>query len=219
MAEPTSKPTLVLLHGAGHSARMWRHQSAALSGSFELLTPDLPGFAGEPGPFSLAGAVEQVAELLRDRAPAHVGGLSLGSLVAARLAVTAPELVARLVLAGPVITPAESGPRALRFYRRRLGWWLMRAVSDLPDRASLLSVVEELARTDISADLPMIKAATLVLCGKRDRACLPDARRMAVEIPRARLIVVPHTGHLIPMTAPNAFNNIVAGFLSTVDPK
>jgi len=31
--------------------------------------------------------------------------------------------------------------------------------------------------------------------------------------------VVPHTGHLIPMTAPNAFNNIVAGFLSTVDPK
>lgn len=213
------KPTLVLLHGAGQASRMWRRQLTELGQKFDVHTPDLPGFGGTPGPFSLTAAVEQVRALIEDRAPAHVCGLSLGSLVAARVAATAPELVGGLVLAGPVITPAESGPRMLRFYRGRPGWWVMRTVSDLPDRAGLLGLVGELEKADVAEDLATIAAPTLVLCGGRDRACLPDARRMATEIPAARLIVVPHVGHVIPLTAPKAFNNIVVGFLSTVDRK
>ncbi|MGW7820426.1 alpha/beta fold hydrolase [Streptomyces puniciscabiei] len=53
---------------------------------------------------------------------------------------------------------------------------------------------DALETSDVSHVLPRIAAPTLVLCGKRDRAGLPDARRAAAAIPGARLSVVPHAG-------------------------
>ncbi|MER6031008.1 alpha/beta hydrolase [Streptomyces sp. NPDC001851] len=92
--------------------------------------------------------------------------------------------------------------------------WLVRAVSDLPDRNGWIEVLDALQSSDLSRVLPQITAPTLVLCGERDRAGLPDARRTAAAVPRAHLSVVPHTGHLLPVTAPHAFNAIARGFLT-----
>ncbi|MER6300514.1 alpha/beta fold hydrolase [Kitasatospora sp. NPDC001539] len=207
-------PTLVLVHGAGHGARMWRRQLEALSDSFHVVALDLPGFGGVPGPFSLAAAVDSVAEVAQQLRPAHLCGHSLGAIVAARVAAENPEIVARLVLVGgPEIAPGETSSRRLRRERHRPGW-LVRAISDLPDRAGWFDVLEALEASDLSRVLPQIAAPTLVLCGQRDRASLPDARRAAAAIPGAHLSVVPHGGHLLPMTMPHAFNAIARGFLS-----
>ncbi|WP_377272790.1 alpha/beta fold hydrolase [Peterkaempfera sp. SMS 1(5)a] len=208
-----SRPTLILVHGSGQGARMWRRQLAALSHRFHVVAPDLPGFGRSSGPFTMERAVAGVARLAERHAPAHLCGISMGSMVAARVAAEHPGVTARLILTGPVIAPAQSGPHLLRRYRRWPGW-LVRAITDVPDRSGWLDVLSAVATTDLTAQLPQITVPTLVLCGKRDRECLPDARTMAAAIPGGRLLVIPHVGHLMPVTAPKAFNAIVGGFLS-----
>ncbi len=49
-------------------------------------------------------------------------------------------------------------------------------------------MLDALEGSDLTEVLPRIAAPTLVLCGRRDRAALP------------------HAGHLLPGTAPRAFN-------------
>ncbi|MFH8336557.1 alpha/beta fold hydrolase [Streptomyces sp. AM6-12] len=125
---------LVLLHGAGRGGRAWRCQPAALSDDVHVVAPDLPGFGGTPGPFGLPAAVESMAEIARGLRPVHLCGHSIGAIVAARVAAENPDLVARLILSGgPEIAAGTTSQRRLRTERHRPGW-LVRALSDLPDR-------------------------------------------------------------------------------------
>ncbi|MER6735042.1 alpha/beta fold hydrolase [Streptomyces puniciscabiei] len=219
VAGGAGRPALVLVHGAGQGGRMWRRQLGALSDAFHVVAPDLPGFGAVPGPFTLTDAVARVTEIARPLRPAHLCGHSLGAIVAARVAAENPHLVARLILSGgPEIAPGKTSRRRLRIERHRPGL-LVRAISDLRDRSGWIDVLDALETSDLSHVLPQISAPTLVLCGKRDRAGLPDARRAAAAIPGARLSVVPHAGHLLPMTAPHAFNAIARGFLTAGYPQ
>jgi len=74
-------------------------------------------------------------------------------------------------------------------------------VTDQPDRAAWLTVHAQLDATDLTPVLPTSGEPTLVLCGGRDRASQPDARRTAQAIAGARLVVNPHIGHLLPPRA------------------
>jgi pimeloyl-ACP methyl ester carboxylesterase len=86
-----------------------------------VVIPDLPGF-GDSGPMvgrrhDVAGYAHVITELIerlggRTR-PIVLLGHSFGSIVAARVAATAPELVRRLVLINPIATPALRGPRVV----------------------------------------------------------------------------------------------------------
>lgn len=210
----SAHPTLILLHGGGAASRTWKHQFAGLGDRFHLVAPDLPGFGRSPGPVSIAGSAEAVAELVERYAPVHLCGYSMGAFVAARVAAERPAAIRRLVLCGANIKPADTGQRQMRFYRSRPGWWLMKAVSDLRSRAALLEMVDEAERTDLTGVLPRIQAPTLVLCGRRDRECVPDVQPMAEAIPDVTAVVVPHAGHSLPVTRAKAFNAIVAGFLA-----
>lgn len=78
-----SSTTIVFLHGLGVSSWMWQTQLDALSQHYRCLTIDLPGSGeSQQGEWrSLQNAAEEVAEVIRQRAPggrAHVVGLSLG---------------------------------------------------------------------------------------------------------------------------------------------
>ena len=211
--DPASPP-LILLHGGGAASRTWKQQFSGLGDRFHLLAPDLPGFGRSPGPVSIAESVKAVAELAGRFAPAYLCGYSMGAFVAAQVAAERPEAVGRLVLCAASIRPAEAEQRRMKFFRSRRGWWLMKAVSDLPTRAALLEMIDEAELADLSGFLPRIQAPTLVLCGRRDRACFPDLQPLADAIPNAVAVAVPHTGHLLPVTGARAFNAIVSGFLA-----
>ncbi|HTJ66648.1 MAG TPA: alpha/beta hydrolase [Actinospica sp.] len=210
-----ANPTLILLHGGGAASRTWKHQFAGLGDRFHLVAPDLPGFGRSPGPVSIEGSAEAVTELIARYAPhVHLCGYSMGSFVAAQVAAEHPEAIARLVLCASNIRPADSGQRPMKLFRSRRGWWLMKAISDLPTRAALLQMVDEAERTDLTDCLPRIQAPTLLLCGRRDRECVPDVEPMAAAIPNATSVLVPHAGHSLPITHAKAFNAIVSGFLA-----
>jgi pimeloyl-ACP methyl ester carboxylesterase len=57
----------------------------------------------------------------------------------------------------------------------------------------------------------------LLIVGAEDQitppACLEAAEQV---IPNARLLIVPHAGHLVPLEAPEVFNRAVLEFLADV---
>ncbi len=101
-------PRVVFLHGGGQNAHTWDTVVMGLGAA--ALAIDLPGHGrsawredGDYGPRLNAVAVEPVIRELAPDADLIVG-MSLGGLTALRLAVTAPELVRRLVLVD--VTPS-----------------------------------------------------------------------------------------------------------------
>jgi pimeloyl-ACP methyl ester carboxylesterase len=84
---------LVLLHGVGESAVGWRPVQDALSGDYDVIALDFPGFGGSarlpahvlPSAVALADAVEREMDHL-GIADFHVAGYSLGARVSLELA-------------------------------------------------------------------------------------------------------------------------------------
>jgi pimeloyl-ACP methyl ester carboxylesterase len=94
---------IVLVHGLGGAASNWVELAPKLVRDHRILVPDLPGHGGS-SPLAAVPNLEPFADrlgLLIEReglAPAVLVGHSLGCLVALRLAMRSPELVAGLVL-------------------------------------------------------------------------------------------------------------------------
>jgi pimeloyl-ACP methyl ester carboxylesterase len=154
---PEAKPTLILLHAAGRGGRSWHGVASLLADAFTVLTPDLPGFNDAPGPFTMAAAVQQIAELASaQQPPVRLCGLSLGASVALAVAAEYPDLADRVVASAPAIDGSRH-PRAVAVYRRAPGW-AVRRFTDLPGRAAWLSFVDEIAAVDLREDLSTITA-------------------------------------------------------------
>ena len=84
---------MVLIHGIGSDRHIWRPVIPALSGRYEVIALDVPGFGGspplpggeEPTIPALAGAVERGLGSLGIRRP-HLVGNSMGGWIALELA-------------------------------------------------------------------------------------------------------------------------------------
>lgn len=100
-----SGPPLVLVHGLGGAAANWTELAPLLARWHRLLVPDLPGHGGSTALPAVAGLepfADRVA-LVAEREgmlPAPVAGHSLGGLVVLRLALSRPDDVQAIVLAG-----------------------------------------------------------------------------------------------------------------------
>ncbi len=111
--------------------------AAALSGSYRVTVPDLPGFGGSA--LVEAGLVEAGLEPVADRlaaaikeagGPVVVIGNGYGSFVALTLALRHPALVSRLVLAGTGAAFDEPGRAAFRGMAGAAGSKGLAAIAD-----------------------------------------------------------------------------------------
>lgn len=99
-----SGPAVVLLHGFPLSHAIWEHQIAALSGTYRVIAPDLPGMGGSAllpeGEASMARYAREVLNLVDSLGvgPFALAGHSMGGYVALALQKEAPQRVAGLGL-------------------------------------------------------------------------------------------------------------------------
>src|SRR6266566_7689755 len=103
-------PTVVFLHGAGLSGRMWAEHMARLA-NFHCLAPDLPGcgMSNRVRWTSRIDAADHVAGLIKKRVPtgrAHVVGISLGGAVAHTLLARHSGLLDRVLIDGSGVLPS-----------------------------------------------------------------------------------------------------------------
>lgn len=102
-------PLIVFLHGGGVGGWMWQPVMAHLP-QFRCLAPDMPeqGQSQSVKPFSIEGAADLIADLIREQSPngrAHVVGLSAGAQVAVALLSRAPQVVERAVISSALLRP------------------------------------------------------------------------------------------------------------------
>lgn len=97
--------TLICLHGAAGTGRMFLPVSQLLGSSRSIYSPDLPG-CGESdaatAPLTVAGFAEAIADFLDSMRFRQVDllGVGAGAAVAAELAVARPKVIRKLALSG-----------------------------------------------------------------------------------------------------------------------
>jgi pimeloyl-ACP methyl ester carboxylesterase len=160
-------PDLLLLHGLGGTRASLFETAAALSGSYRVHAPDLPGFGSSSKPRLGAYSAPWFAEImlgLMDQlgiSRAHIVGNSMGGRVAIELGMTAPDRIGALGLLCPAVAWIRRGlqpivrllrpefgllPHSVRRSLVTLQFWSMFHDRDLIDPAVADLVVDEFRR-------------------------------------------------------------------------
>ncbi len=238
--------TILLIHGAGMSARSWTHQLRGLSPSLRVLAMDLPGHgASDPiAESSLKSYTDTACTLLISLGvgPVFVAGHSLGGSVALALAAHRPELVKGLVLVSSCAkAPQHSGAfkallgslplpirRMMFFSTARSFLFALGAHNNAVQLAlkDLHNCRPETVRKDMAVAAAMdleetaqrVRTPTLVLCGTSDMVTpLRLSEKLTDLIPGSRLNVVDKAGHMLPLEAPERVNEEILEFVSGVE--
>lgn len=173
-------------------------------------------------------------------------GVSLGAQVVTALALDRPDRTAGLVLVSPLIrglpapglmsllkeiwqTAAAHGVDAARRAWRESA--LLRPTDAAPAARATLDAMladyhgwhwlhrdpERAPDPPVAQRLAALRAPLLVITGARD---LPDFHAMAAavtaQVPAAQSVRIPDAGHLPQMEQPDAFDTVLAGFLTTL---
>lgn len=217
-------PPLVLLHGYMASNVDYAEIEPTLAQSRRVISLDHRGHGGSPktaGAYSFDHLVTDVTHSLSRHGieRIHLMGHSMGGVIALRIAIEHPELVASLVLMDTAAEPAG-----------KLPLWLVNAVGGIGRITGMgapLSLATKLARGHSSdhrararekfaaldpeaftalarelnvypsmvSRLPQIAVATTVLVGEKDTGLRRSAEVLAAQIPHARLVVIADAGH------------------------
>ncbi len=206
---------VVFLHGLGAGPASWDHQIDRLPAGFAGWAPTIPGLSDlGTDPFTLDGAVASVCEDVDERGlrAVHLCGLSLGAMVALRMAILHPERVQSLTLSGGQARP----PRWIMQLQQRVFAALPARVVGGDDRtkAALLQVMAEVSGVDMRPDLASVQAPTRVVCGRGDWPNRPAARMLARSLPQAEARLLTG-GHELNTERPGAFSAVLNSFLVT----
>jgi 3-oxoadipate enol-lactonase len=241
---PASGAPVVLSNSLGTTMRMWDAQAAVLARTRLVLRYNMRGHGDSPvppPPYDLPDLGRDVIALLDQYGieKASLCGVSLGGMVSMWLAAHAPDRVDRLVLCS---TSALFGPPEVWAERaalvRRSGveavadaviarWFTPAFAAARPDvvaatRADLIATPAEgyaaccgvVERMDLRADLPAVRAPTLVIGARDDPSTPPEhARVIAAGIQGARPVVLERGAHLVNVETPDVVTELVLGHL------
>lgn len=193
----------------------WEDVVVSLYGSRRLLTPWVPGLKPTDStlpPLADAAAQLDTTLMLEGMQQVDLCGLSLGAMVATRLAADFPERVRRLVLIAGQVRPPRLAMKLQSGAMRLIP--ASRFADSGVSKDRLLAMLAAAAEADLTDALPQIGAPTLVLVGSKDKANLPGARALADGIPGAQLRIVQGSGHAVNADAPGELAQILRDFLA-----
>jgi 3-oxoadipate enol-lactonase len=215
---PTSRPTILFIHGYPLSRKLWKPQMSDLAGSARLLLPDLRGFGesdATPGPYSM--------ELLADDCLTFLDwlgiiesvilcGLSMGGYIALSLYRKYPQRVKGLILAA---TRAAADSLEAKTNRDKAIALAEKEGAEAIDRLMLPKMlssrtyhsrpetVEFVHSILLSASVPGITGA---LAGMRDR---PDSTSLLAQIAVPTLLIFGEEDQFVPRSEVEAMRDSI----------
>lgn len=230
-AGKSPRPAYVLLHGIGVSHRYLARLHQELAVNADVFTFDLPGFGDAPRPSSQVPVGQYAAFVHAALADAGVRscvvlGHSMGTQSAVELALQEPELVAGIVLMGPVVDDDRKSVarQALALTRdamfsESLGSNLI-VFSDY-FRAGprwYLTELPVMMEYPIEARVRGVSQPVLVMRGSKDPIATRSwCQRLADQAPQGSLIEIPGQGHVFQHTATEAAAAAITAWVRAVD--
>lgn len=240
---------LVLIHGLGSDLTIWDDDAEVFAGHHRVLRPDVRGFglSDKPsGPYSPELLAADIAGLMtaEQMSRAHIAGISMGGVIAQRLALDFPERVSSLIL---ISTSSEVGEQAAASWHKLADAIERRGFSERTADASRAfsaafgaehpDVVEDLGRRNAAneprayaaaaravgdyrwtSDLHRVAAPVLILQGLEDQLTPPGGSvKMQRALPCARLLMVRGAGHNLPLERPELFRSTLLAFTAGID--
>jgi 3-oxoadipate enol-lactonase len=181
---------VVLLHGGALNSQAWDGQVAPLAEHHTVIRYDLRGHGRSSTPIAPFAHCEDLRQLLDalDISRASLVGLSLGARTAIDFALSCPDRVDRLFLAGP-------GIGGMTFH-------------DPFILDQLTKLAEAAAAGDVDRALECVVRMWVDGPYRTPDAIDPRIRK------RARTVVLPGVGHNVNLERPEEFNRMVLEFLS-----
>lgn len=181
---------VVFLHGLGETRDVWNPVIKQLPQT-ECISLDILRTKPPLGRWSVEDVCTQIADSLTE--PVNLVGLSLGAVIALNIAVTHPGKVSSLFVSAPQAKLPKMLMRLQKTLMRVLPTkWVCPPPLNKPE---LLGVLDSLKGLDLTSQLPALSMPVTVVCGSKDKANLPAARRISSIIPTAHLEVVQGAGH------------------------
>jgi 3-oxoadipate enol-lactonase len=237
---------VVLSHEGLLHSESWDTQVAALAADHRVARWDRRGYGRSPRPTQAYSSVDDLAAVVRavSDGPAALVGCSFGSLVTLHCALGHPELVAKLVLVGPIVSglpfsehfatrggrgvpgPDTPDTEQIEYWSAVDPWFVAPGNTAARERLRALLTANpqnlrppvELDRLPETPALPRlgeIAVPTLIVVGEHD---IPDVHAhsgaLHAGVPGATRVVVPGSGHLPHLEAPEAFTRLVCEFLT-----
>lgn len=197
--------------------------------------------AKRPGPYTVPQFASDIATFIDalGLTPVRVLGLSMGGMIAFQLALDRPDLCRSLVIVNsyPGIEFRTWSQRFFLWQRliilrltsmRRTGEFIGKRMFPKPEQAELrqeiarrwmdndktayLATLKGLLNWNVIARLGEIACPVLVISGDRDYVPVADKEAFTAQMPHARLLVVPDSGHATPVDQAEVFNTAVLHF-------
>jgi pimeloyl-ACP methyl ester carboxylesterase len=228
-----SRPTLVLLHAFGASAKAWGPVIEHLGGRFAVVALDLPGFGGAADDLHADSIHDYAAWVNAEMARRDLGrfvlvGWSMGAKIALACALRRPRGLQALILAAPSPPGPEpmsadarqaerdafGDPAAARKALRAVagddfgGAPLEAAVTDrmTAQRSAWDFWLDVGSREDLGRAVAGLHIPILVITGEQDEHLGPAAaaEHVTPQLPNVTHRILRGSGHLIPYEAPAA---------------
>jgi pimeloyl-ACP methyl ester carboxylesterase len=247
---PQSSEWVVFIHGAGGSSAVWYKQLKDFKKEFNLLLIDLRGHGKSADlpqdiwnkQYTFEAVTEDIIEVLDhlNTPPAHLMGVSLGTILARQLAELQPHRVKSLIMAG-AITRLNVQSRVLVFlgntFKRVIPYmWLYRlfAFIIMPRRqheesrnlfvgeAQKLCQKEFIRWFKLTSDInPLLKyfkekdmgIPTLYIMGDQDVMFLEPVKNLIKEHKNSILTILEKCGHVVNVEQPDQFNQLSMAFI------
>lgn len=173
--------------------------------------------------------------------PMHVVGLSMGGMIAFQLATDRPDLARSIVIvnSGPEMI-LRTWREKFAIYQRsvivrlmgmkKMGEVLATRLLPAPEHEVLRrTFVERWGRNDpgaylralsalvgwsVMSRLPTIQCPVLVVAADQDYTPVEWKRAYTSAMPRATLVVIPDSRHMMPVETPGAFHDVLIPFLT-----
>lgn len=239
---PPGAAPLVLLHSLGTNAHVWDPQAEVLARSFRVIRPDMRGHGlttCTPGPYSMAQLADDLAGLLAAMGVgrAHIGGISIGGMVAQAFAARHPEQAVSLILCDTAmaIPPAENWLARARTVRENgigvikdavLANWVTPGFIGSAETAGLAAMLtrtpvegyaggcEAIAAADLSAGTAGLQLPARVIVGDQDKPTpLAAAQALQRAIAGAGLCVIEGAAHIPTVEKPDEVTAAMVQFL------
>jgi pimeloyl-ACP methyl ester carboxylesterase len=242
-SEYTTRPPIVLIHGAGSNHLSWPAEIRRLNG-YRVLAIDLPGHgkSHEMGKQSIQSYADTVVNFL-DGLQAHQAiliGHSMGGAIAMTIAINHPALVFGLGLIasgahfsippGLIENLRNSASRSLAIEQLRKLIISPQASNILTNR--IMQPLQEMrtgiligdwvacSNFDLCHAVSQIRCPTWISVGSED--CLTPvafSRFLAAEIGQNQLEIIPGAGHMVPLEKPEITSQKLSNFVEKLWPQ